>query len=157
MSRILVATDGSPHAETAAAAAKRLFGPESEFIVLTVAHGPTAPSAYPAPMLAPGFDLFPVETQRDIEASVAARAESIVADIASIFGEQAETRVDWGPSGRTICDTAVAVQADVIVLGDHGHGWLGDRLMGSVARYVTHHAPCGIYLHRDPARDESAR
>jgi nucleotide-binding universal stress UspA family protein len=161
MTTVLVATDGSPHSE---AAAKRLFA-GARFVVVTVAHSVRASTTYPYPVIPLAVGPYPVETSEDLEAHIRETAERVVAGTASIFDGEAEAVVDWGPTARTICDRARTIGADVIVLGDHGHGWLGDRLIGSVARAVTHHAPCGIYVHRDrvedpdsadaPAHDES--
>jgi nucleotide-binding universal stress UspA family protein len=51
-----------------------------------------------------------------------------------------------GKPGRTICDRARAVEADVIVLGAHTDGELGARLFGTTAERVVHAAnvPCLI-------------
>lgn len=41
-----------------------------------------------------------------------------------------------------------ARDADLLVIGGHGHGRLQGMHLGSVATYCVHHAPCPVLLHR---------
>lgn len=49
-----------------------------------------------------------------------------------------------GHPGPEICSFAAEHEADMIVMGTHGYGTVKGFLMGSVAQYVLHHAPCPV-------------
>jgi nucleotide-binding universal stress UspA family protein len=48
--------------------------------------------------------------------------------------------------GRAICDLATNWGADVIVVGSHRRRGLQELMLGSVSNYVTHHAPCSVFV-----------
>jgi len=59
------------------------------------------------------------------------------------------TRVveDMRSPAAAICEEAKAMQADVIVVGRHGHeGFLEHLLIGSTAERVVRHAPCTVLV-----------
>ena len=43
-----------------------------------------------------------------------------------------------------------AADADLLVVGSHGHGAVHDKLIGSTSERVTHHAPCPVVIVPDP-------
>jgi nucleotide-binding universal stress UspA family protein len=51
-----------------------------------------------------------------------------------------------GRPGRTICEVAEAVKADLIMVGRRGHSGLNELLIGSVSNYVVHHAPIAVLV-----------
>ena len=51
-----------------------------------------------------------------------------------------------GPTVDTIIAEANKLQADLIILGSHGHGALFRTLMGSVSEGVLHRAPCPVLI-----------
>ena len=51
-----------------------------------------------------------------------------------------------GPTVETILKEAHKLEADMIVLGSHGHGAIYDLLVGSVSKGVLHKAPCPIFI-----------
>ncbi len=51
-----------------------------------------------------------------------------------------------GQPGPTLVDYAKTHEIDLIVIGTHGHLGLQRLLMGSVAEYVMHHAPCPVLV-----------
>ncbi|MEM9908892.1 MAG: universal stress protein, partial [Cyanobacteria bacterium P01_D01_bin.44] len=59
-----------------------------------------------------------------------------------------------GTPEHLICDLAHSWNADVIVLGSRGHRGLRELFLGSISNYVTHHAPCSVWVVRP---DRSAR
>ena len=59
-----------------------------------------------------------------------------------------ETLVREGDPGTEIIQEAESWPADLIVVGSHGHQGLKRLLLGSVAHYVTNHAPCSIEIVR---------
>lgn len=61
-----------------------------------------------------------------------------------------EARIETGNAWQTICDTARAIGADLIVIGSHGYGGL-DRVLGTTAARVVNHADCSVLVVRSPA------
>lgn len=49
---------------------------------------------------------------------------------------------------EAVCDLAEQVQADLVVVGSHGHRGLRRVLLGSVAEAVVRHAPCSVLVAR---------
>lgn len=57
--------------------------------------------------------------------------------------KEAETHIAHGSTKTEIINTALDLNADLIVVGRHGrHGV--SRLLGSTANAVLHHAPCDV-------------
>ncbi|MEO1401976.1 MAG: universal stress protein [Cyanobacteria bacterium J06635_1] len=65
---------------------------------------------------------------------------------AQAVGVTATLRQQYGTPGRAICEAAADWQADLIVMGSHGRTGLQEMWLGSVSNYVTHHAPCSVWL-----------
>jgi nucleotide-binding universal stress UspA family protein len=63
-------------------------------------------------------------------------------------GVRVETLVREGDPGTEIIQEAESWAADLIVVGSHGHQGLKRLLLGSVAHYVTNHAPCSVEIVR---------
>ena len=61
-----------------------------------------------------------------------------------------------GPTIEKILDEADRVNADVIVIGSHGHGMLYDLVLGSVSEGVTRKASCPVLVVPVPSRTTSA-
>lgn len=63
-----------------------------------------------------------------------------------------------GDPSSTIVDHALAMSADLLVMGTHGHRGFKRLLLGSVAETVLHDAPCAVLTippHGSPAADVS--
>lgn len=54
--------------------------------------------------------------------------------------------VGVGESAATILDYACDKNCDLVVMGTHGHGSLGDALLGSVASHVLHESRIPVVL-----------
>ncbi|HEX6230695.1 MAG TPA: universal stress protein [Actinomycetota bacterium] len=125
--RIVVATDGSPSAETAehvaATLARAINGR------LTVAHAFT--------------------TASKAEASVARALR-----IAEREGVKTKVVTSGETPGHAIVEVADRESAELIVMGSRGL-FKAEQVIGSVARRVATHAPCDVLLTRE--RPESAR
>lgn len=63
-----------------------------------------------------------------------------------------ERHVREGRPSEQLCEAAL--DADLIVLGSHGHGAFHDVLVGSTSVNVIRHAPCPVVLLPDPRRAE---
>lgn len=78
------------------------------------------------------------------------------ADLVQAAGVEAETvllEADWRHFGRAIVEEAKDWQADLIVMGTHGHTALVQLVLGSVAEGVIRRAPVPVLLvrgHHDP-------
>lgn len=53
-----------------------------------------------------------------------------------------------GAASERLCTSAL--DADLLVLGSHGHGAVHDKLVGSTSQRVIHHASCPIVILPDP-------
>lgn len=58
------------------------------------------------------------------------------------------TRPSKAAVGRILCQAAAGLQANVLVLGSHGHTSLRQVLCGSVSRHVRLHAACKVVTPR---------
>jgi nucleotide-binding universal stress UspA family protein len=65
---------------------------------------------------------------------------------ATAAGLQATALQRAGNPGTTICETAKALNIDLIVIGRRGHSGLSELLIGSVSNYVVHHAACAVLV-----------
>lgn len=149
--KVLLATDGSKHSETAATKACRFLRSTSDlsFRIISAAEAvsPVAPE-----QLAVSNDLF-----LRLAAESRESAENAVEDIKTIVtnefpGEKApaiETSVVSGSPREVIVDEAKEWGADLIVVGSHGYGFWDRMLLGSVSDAVIHHAPCSVLVVRD--------
>jgi nucleotide-binding universal stress UspA family protein len=64
-----------------------------------------------------------------------------------------ETRIERGPSARTISDSARRLNADLLVVAAAGHASSVERLLlGSTADRVARIAPCPVLVHRKRSR-----
>ncbi|TCC24837.1 universal stress protein [Kribbella speibonae] len=73
-----------------------------------------------------------------------------------MVGERREPGVERlvmeGRPSEQICDAAL--DAELIVLGSHGHGAFHDALVGSTSLHVIRNAPCPVVVVPDPPRAE---
>jgi nucleotide-binding universal stress UspA family protein len=58
-------------------------------------------------------------------------------------------RVVEGRAGPVLAEAAEG--ADLLVVGNRGHGGLAEALLGSVGQYCVHHAPCPVVIMRGKA------
>jgi nucleotide-binding universal stress UspA family protein len=56
------------------------------------------------------------------------------------------THVLAGPPVRDIIELAAELQVDLLVVGASGHSALYDRMIGSQAQKILHHAPCPVLV-----------
>jgi len=61
-------------------------------------------------------------------------------------GVTADYTLSGGGPGRTICDLAKSIDADLIIMGRRGLSGLSEFIMGSISSYVVHHAPCSVLI-----------
>jgi nucleotide-binding universal stress UspA family protein len=74
--------------------------------------------------------------------------------LTAALGERREPVVERqileGRPSEQLC--MAALDAEMIVLGSHGHGSFHDALVGSTSQHVIRHAPCPVVILPDPRR-----
>ena len=141
MKPILLATDGSPSAETATQEAidlARVFG--APLIVVSVANIVLPPSA--------GYYGYG-EIASDLHSAEAERVDCLLAeteDRAEAAGLACETLALDGPIASEICRVACERGPRLVVIGAHSWGRVGRLLHGSVSTAVLHQAPCPVLV-----------
>lgn len=142
MRRILVATDGSALANSAARHAAMLLG-EVEFTVVTVVRPQTF-------VVRGDLGAATVITDPAVIEEGDAEARCNAATTASLLPHGARVRVDHGDPATRICEIADDEAFDLIIIGSHGTGFLKRVLLGSVSHHVLHHATRPVFIYREP-------
>ena len=148
--KILIATDGSEFGSAAVAKACEIVAgqPSSEVRILT---------AYevPVPIVSAPFVPVPVYSDtivaelRQKASQIASNAEKGLLLCCPQSNVSSEVLMD--EPGAAIVSAAKAWKADMIIVGSHGHGFLGRIFLGSVSDHVVHNAPCSVLVVRNPA------
>jgi nucleotide-binding universal stress UspA family protein len=71
-------------------------------------------------------------------------------DEARAAGVPTEYYQGLGRPGHIICETALVWEAGLIVIGRRGLSGMSELILGSVSNYVTHHAPCSVFIIQNP-------
>jgi nucleotide-binding universal stress UspA family protein len=98
-----------------------------------------------APQMAAGYSPELEKEMSDSQALVEQTANTL-----REAGFDADTAVAKGDIRATILDMASEWGADLILLGSHGRTHLQRFLLGSVAEFVSRHAPCSVEIVRNP-------
>jgi nucleotide-binding universal stress UspA family protein len=156
VSRLLVATDGSPNAGMI----PELIGAWGSF------KGIPADVVSVVPQDPPGFELMAavytlgndrLEEQRREEALAAGRTANEAAARMTERSMPATSHVRSGDPANEILQAAVELQSDLVVTGSRGLGGLERLVLGSVARNVLIQAPCSVLIVRSDAAVQPAR
>lgn len=135
---ILLAVDGSSHAERAAALAAEMMRCGGSQLIVVVAYD-AVPTYLGEPNLQAAI------TARISEAeSILEKAVSIIGDV----GAPVKTEIMEGPPAEAILTVAETRQADLIVMGSRGLGRLAGLLLGSQSQKVVSHATCPVLIVR---------
>lgn len=141
MKKLLVATDGSRHSETAAM--------EAVGIAKRCGAKLTVISVVPSESVSP-FDIVHSEMQRELITEKEQRAAECnitnIKDIAEKEGINVEGLIAEGKPYEAIVNTATEKNIDLIVVGSHGRTGLEKLLMGSVTERVIGLAPCAVLV-----------
>jgi nucleotide-binding universal stress UspA family protein len=142
--RIVVGTDGSATAAEAVRVAIGLARMVSAELHLVRACQPPALAMAAVPEV--GAAALPADVidamRQDAKDNLAQLAEELTAT-----GLKVHTHVTAEAPGPALCQTANAVDADLLVVGNRGMQG-ARRLLGSVPNHVTHHAPCAVLVVR---------
>lgn len=143
---ILVCTDFSPCSEVALERAAEIAGRDEARVFLVHTYDPKRALGPGGRVTAPG--------DREVwdESSMQRLREARH----RYFGHFADTDVQYDaiPSSDPsieICKVAKETRASLIVVGSHGRTGMLRRLLGSVAEATVRHAPCSVFVVREPA------
>ncbi len=138
--RILLATDGSPHAELAAMKAVDLAKSTSARLHV-VAVGRTFPAAV--------YDVYTEAGREDLRREAQEVLDEQVRKIEEAGGSVAIAHLRMNERrDEAIVHLAEEIDADLIVIGSRGFGGLKRALLGNVADSVVRHAHCPVLVVR---------
>ena len=145
--KILLATDGSKYAQAAAAKCGELAADFDSAVVkiITVVDNFT-------PMATEPF-ISPEEFLESVEREMQENAEKIINNAEDIIlsrnkDANIEKEILIGSAKKVIVKAAEKWDADLIVVGSHGYGFIGRTLLGSVSDAIVHHSPCSVLVVR---------
>jgi nucleotide-binding universal stress UspA family protein len=152
--RILVCTDGSALAQRAAKEGVQLAAKLGASLVALLVTPPFEPPK--------GYESSPLAEQieRHMRESKAAAVRwlGVIADEANVAGVRCETlHIGRYPPAATIVETADSKRCDLIVMGSHGRGALGQMMLGSVTTRVAATCSVPLLIVRLPARSRAAK
>jgi nucleotide-binding universal stress UspA family protein len=127
--KILLAVDGSKFTKKMLAylaTHEESFGAGHDYTVLTV-----QPPLPPRARTAVGSDVV-----NDYYRDEAEKIHRPIVKFLARHGITPKTMAKVGPAGETIARAADSGKFDLLVLGSHGHGTLGNLVLGSVATQV---------------------
>lgn len=143
--KVLIATDGSVHSQTAIEEFCRIFAFTQNLQITIV-------SAFE--IVVP-LDAFATTAQFSEQRNEMAhqQAETFASGAAEIIKKrlpeaQISTEIAMDFPERFIVEKAKSQNADLIVVGSHGRGFWGRLTLGSVSDAVIHHAPCSVLIVR---------
>lgn len=139
--KILLAVDGSEFTKKMLAylaTHEELFGASNKYTLITV-----QPQLPPRARAAVGKEV--------VEAYQREEAEKVLAPVSTFLarhGIDAKSITKIGHAGEIISKAAESGKFDLLVMGSHGHGTLGNLVMGSVATQVLAHCKVPVLLVR---------
>lgn len=153
--RVLIATDGSDYSNAAIDKCAEMLAFAEPSVVRVV--------SIVEPLAPVGVEPFGVSTNYYAEAEKEAEknAEDVVATAANRLKDKlqgkdvsVENEVFFSRSTKgAIVEDAENWNADLIVVGSHGYGFVKRMLIGSVSDAVVKYAPCSVLVVRKSAED----
>jgi len=139
MKTILFATDGSESSKHAGEMVKEYLKawPEAELFVLYV----TVKENYAYDLVSDAVDHHENKIKKEIK-------QTIENQIYSEWENRVHFIHEIGHASTTICNVAKAKNADLIVVGSHGRGFIDRALLGSVAHAVLNRAELPVLVVR---------
>ena len=143
VSHVLVAVDGSTHADRAVDfAADLAVKYEADLTILNVvSYASTVPLALGAYAELEGLY---AESRSVLQTAGEKIVESSAERARRIGVGKVTTAVELGSPAQTICETAKSTGADVVVMGRRGLGDFSGFFLGSVTHKVAHTADCTV-------------
>jgi nucleotide-binding universal stress UspA family protein len=139
--RIVVGVDGSPSSRTALRWAIR----QANFTNGAV----DAVLAWQIPMVLQGYGMAPIYVEEDgsFEENAKKTIETVInEEVEPADSERVRSLVINGHPAEVLL--AVAIGADLLVVGSRGHGEFAQALLGSVSQNCVHHASCPVLIMR---------
>ncbi len=139
--KILLAVDGSLFTQKMLAyltTHPELFGPHNQFMVFTA-----VAALPPRARAAVGHDVANGYYEEE-----AAKVDGPVLAYLASHGIRPEVKHQVGPAGELIAKAATDGSFDLVLMGSHGHGALGNLVLGSVATQVLAHCKVPVLLVR---------
>lgn len=150
--KILLAIDGSEHsARTVDEVGSRPWPPDSIVRVLSVVD--QVVTATPEVAI---FSATNIAAEYEELTRIAEEMTTRFAHWLCSSGVTAESRVRTGDPKSVIIQEAQEWGANLIVVGSHGHTGIKRWLLGSVAQSIVSHAPCSVYVVREPIETQYA-
>jgi nucleotide-binding universal stress UspA family protein len=149
MKKVLIAIDYDPTAqkiaETGFALAKTM---KAEVILLHVIADITYYSSLEYSPITGFLGFSANDVSHLLEADGLKKAtKTFLEKLKKLLGEESiQTVVKEGDFAETILKTAIALHADIIVMGSHSRRWLDEILMGSVTEKVLHHTSIPLFI-----------
>jgi nucleotide-binding universal stress UspA family protein len=145
--KVLIAIDGSEFSDSVVETCCQTFINANDTSVKLI-------SVFEQPLMAMSAPYaIPVEPSLSIEHDLRMEAEKVVVKAERQIRQRIPnlkhnltTGVLRGSPARAIVDEAKDWDADLIVVGSHGYGFLERVLLGSVSGSVLHHAPCSVLV-----------
>ncbi|HYM68942.1 MAG TPA: universal stress protein [bacterium] len=143
--KLLVATDGSPHATRAAALAARLAREltKTEVFLVTVGHIPAFAMGGPGPDAMVDLEI----VEQGLEQAGHAVLDAAKRQFDDI-GVPVTAAYRMGDPSLEIVKAAQEAGADMIILGSRGLGQIGGLILGSVSERVLHAAHIPVLVVR---------
>ncbi len=147
--KILLATDGTKHSDSAVETIKNFQFSETDEIKIVSVVDMALPLA---------IDIYAgyVPTTSEIETTARENAEKVLETTSQKIREIVSadvfisTEILFGSPESRIVETAEKFGADLIIVGSHGYNRWERLLLGSVSDSVVHHAPCSVLVVRSP-------
>ena len=146
--RILLATDGSPHAELAAMTALDLAQSTGSRLHVVAVGRTFTPAVY---------DVYVETRSGDLKEEARTTLDEQVRKIEEAGGSVAIAHLKMGERrDEAIVNLAEEIDAGLIVMGSRGFGGLKRALLGNVADSVVRHAHCPVLVVRPQDHDDSS-
>lgn len=144
--KVLLAIDGSPQSQAAVVETAGLPWPkETEVEVLTVIH-PTIPMFTEPTLVVAAMSVQEAEELRERAPQLVDMAREQIRRGAPNLS--VTTKILDGVPAHVIVAEARDWDADLIMVGSHGYGFMKRMLLGSVAGAVVANAPCSVHVVR---------
>jgi nucleotide-binding universal stress UspA family protein len=140
---VLVAFDGSPHAEVALQHAVDLAQSEGARLTLLTAC-PSYLDLASSAALGGGTSINLDEIQRQLRQEAKATLDRASAQVPA--GVESKTVLATGPAAQMVLDQVRDGQHDLVVMGSRGRTGIGAMLLGSVSHNVLHHSHVPVLI-----------
>ena len=161
--RIVMATDGSPEAETAVEFLNQLrFPPHSEIILFHVIE-PTDYTVVQDDYKILGLGRSGLQELQELTKEIHQRREQAKTSLLQQAKKKINRRnvkvekIAIGYAAEEIIKAASRFRADLIVMGSRGLTGMKRTLLGSVSSRVARHAPCSVLVVRKPEKTRKVR